>query len=245
MPWDTQLLRLTLFLRAPLDGAGAWEKATRVPPETDENRPRESTRRQFGHVGDAGLLLLVTPARLDWMMGPPLPSRPTAAAGAFLGDALNTAGSFTGIIAPWLGATPDIKALRIAFGLTAVTSTPDKSTAYDRLQELVPSVRFDAARMREVVYLVNRPAPSRHVDGMELNRITKWSALYAQPLFMATSEAVSSSPPSAETLSYLQCECDNSTPAERVEAFANDQLVPIYEELRDLALANLERGEIP
>jgi hypothetical protein len=48
-----------------------------------------------------------------------------------------------------------------------------------------------------------------------------------------------------ETLYFIRCECDNSTPGDRTELLLPDQFVAIYGELRNLAMANLERGEIP
>jgi hypothetical protein len=47
-----------------------------------------------------------------------------------------------------------------------------------------------------------------------------------------------------ETLYFVRCECDNSTPAGSVGSLPHAHFVAIYTELRNLALANLERGEI-
>jgi hypothetical protein len=91
---------------------------------------------------------------------------------------------------------------------------------------------------------VNRPVSSTAVPGLELNRITKWSSMrVVSGNINVAARALSTW--GEETQFFVRCECDNSTPAEQTELLAPNCFVTIYRELRDLAMTNLERGEVP
>jgi hypothetical protein len=238
VPWNVQVLRLTLFSTAAIDGSGLWQTATGLVPEVDEHRPREAIRRQAGQISDDAFLeLVITTTRLDWVLS----SFPMTEF-SYLGDVATALSVFDKMIVPWLETRPGITVQRIAFGLIAVSPTPDREASYALLQKLVPSVRYDPEHTREVAYQVNRPVVSPTIQGLELNRITKWSALrFLSGVLNMQSGAMSPDEPRFSARS----ECDHSTPAERVEIFTADEIIAIYSELRDLAVANLEGGEIP
>ena len=241
LTWNAQLLRVTLFLTPPVDGSGLWQAVVGEAPEVDEHRPREGVRRQAGKVGDALLEMGMTADRLDWVMSPAV-EVPIPDPAYHLGDPQTAVDTFDKFLAPWL-ARSDFPVLRIAFGLIAVSPEPDRVSSYARLQELVPSVKYDAERTREVLYQVNRPVQSELLAGFELNRITKWSAARFVTQNIALSGGSLVATAGAET-HFARCECDHSTPADRTQVFPADQLVAIYQRLRDLAMLNLERGEL-
>jgi hypothetical protein len=240
--WNAQLLRLTLFVRQPVDGSGLWQAVVGTAPEIDEHKPREGLRRQAGQVDDALLEMGVAANRLDWVMSPPvemsLPD-PTH----HLGDPRTVADKFDRLLTPWLGNL-DFEVIRIAIGIVAISPEANRAAAYAHLQELVPSVTYDAEHTREVLYQVNRPARSEMMPGLELNRLTKWSAarFVSQNISFAVGGVITAA--EAEIRHFARCECDHSTPAERTKVIENKSLLPIYEELRKLAMLNLERGEL-
>ena len=242
-PWNAQVLRVTLFLREPMDGAGLWERVVGMAPMVDEHRPREHARRQVGPIADASFELQVTAPRLDWVMTPAVAegSIPSIHFGS-IDTALKR---FDDLLRPWLKAPPDTGIVRIAFGLIAVLPMLNRVAAYERLQRLVPSVRFDAEHTREVLYRVNRPKPSRVLLRAKLNRITTWTSIGARTYF-----AVIGATPSLQTIAggedfFVRCECDHSTSAETTGPLENASLRPIYDELREMAIENVERGELP
>jgi hypothetical protein len=240
--WNVQLLRLTLFVSAPVDGSGLWQAVVGTEPDVDERRPREGVRRQAGQVGDASLEMIIAANRLDWIMSA-VGQLPIQDPGYHLGDPGTALEAFDKLLVPWL-AGADLPVIRIAFGLIAVLPTPDRPASYVRLQELVPSVKYDADRTREVIYQVNRPTPSGSVVGVELNRITTWSALRFGMGNVGSSGGSLIITNIGDPRFFARCECDNNTPAERTEIFAPGQPETIYRELRDLAMLNLERGEL-
>jgi hypothetical protein len=239
--WNAQLLRLTLFVGLPVDGSGLWQTAVGEVPDVDEHRPREGVRRQAGQVGDAILELGMTAERLDWMLAP-VNALAMADLTNHLGDPRIAVAPFDNLLIPWL-AGGDLPVLRIAFGMVAVLPVPDRAASYARLQELVPSVTYDVERTREVLYQVNRPIQSISVPGVELNRITKWSSARIETGKIEFSGGnVTAS--AGETRYFVRCECDHSSPADRKEVLPVEQAVAIYHEIRDLAMGNLERGEL-
>ena len=242
-PWNTQVLRVTLFLREPMDGAGLWERVVGMAPMVDEHRPRERARRQVGSIGDASFELQVSAPRLDWIMTPAITegSVPSIHFGS-LDTALKR---FDVLLRPWLAAPPDTGIVRVAFGLVAALPVLDRGVAYERLQQLVPSVTFDAEHTREVLYRVNRPKPSRVLLGVKLNRITTWTAILARAYLTVIGTAPPLQTIAGEEEFFVRCECDHSTSAEATEPLENASLVAIYDELREMAVENVERGEMP
>ena len=214
-----------------------------MAPMVDEHRPREHARRQVGPIGDASFELQVAGLRLDWLMTPAVTegSVPSIHIGS-LDTALKR---FDDLLRPWLAAPPDTGIVRVAFGLIAALPVLDRVAAYERLQQLVPSVRFDAEHTREVLYRINRPKPSRVLLGAKLNRIMAWTSIRARTYF-----AVIGATPPLQTISgeedfFVRCECDHSTSAEATGPLENASLVAIYDELREMAIENVERGELP
>jgi hypothetical protein len=243
LPWNAQLLRLTLFARPPIDGAGLWRSVVGAEPEVDEHRPREGIRRQSGQIGEAVLEMGMAPNRLDWVMGPAPAQSPMPGPNIHLGDPRAAIEQFDRLLVPWLPQS-GLSIMRIAFGLVAVLPTPDRSNSYARLRELVPSVKYDPDRTREVIYQVNRPIASKSMPGLELNRITTWSALRTGIGTIILSGGNLITTAVGDPQFFARCECDNNTPAERTDILETTQLEPIYLELRNLAIANLERGEL-
>ena len=241
--WNAQLLRLTLFIRPPVDGSGLWQAVVGTEPEVDEHRPREGVRRQSGRVGEAVFEMGIAANRLDWMMAP-IPQFPLGGPDSHLGNPQTAVEAFDTLLVPWLSRA-ELPIVRIAFGLIAVLPTPDRAASYARLQELVPSVRYDAEHTHEVIYQVNRPVQSKASPGLEINRITTWSALRFGIGSVGLSGGNLITTNIGEPQFFARCECDNNTPAEQTEIFEPAQAEPIYRELRDLAMSNLERGEVP
>jgi hypothetical protein len=167
--WNAQFLRLTLFLGAPIDGSGLWQSVVGEVPVLDEHRPREGVRQQSGQVGDAVLQMTLTSDRLDWILAPAPSQEPSI---FHIGEVHAATDQFDTQLSPWLANRPDLSVPRLAFGLIAISPVPDRPTAYRRLQELVPSVRYDAVSTREVVYQANRPVTSLTLPATQMNRIT-------------------------------------------------------------------------
>lgn len=241
--WNAQVLRFTLFPGDPAGGAGLWEKVVGEAPAVDEHRPRERIRRQVGPLGDVSLELKVSDLRLDWMIVPATSEGQTQSISA--GSLDRSLEQFDGLLKPWLQVPLQFGVRRVAFGLVAVLPVIDRLAAYDQLQNLVPSVTFDAKNTREVLYRVNRPKTSRVLLRSELNRITTWNSISVRSSLFTISESGVELSGHSDDEHFVRCECDNSTSGETTPLLENSQLLPIYDELRDMAVENVQHGELP
>jgi hypothetical protein len=242
-PWSARTLRLTMFLQSATEAISpeTWARATGETPTIDQNLPRQLTRLEGGPIGPGFLTLQVQgmARRLDWTMLPPSTDANEVAPPTEFGPVEAALLVFNNVVRNWLAGT-DIASNRLAVGVVAVIPMPDRVTAYKALQEYLPSVRIDAEHSRDLTYGINHPKLSRSLGPeVELNRITRWGALQ-QTVFVSTGVTV----PGLGGL-YMSVECDHSTPTERQSPLDNSKFVDIYDELMDMALENLERGELP
>jgi hypothetical protein len=240
--WRAKVIRFSLFLGAPVDAAGLWNRVTGEQPVRDEKLPREGVHRQSGPWGDANLDIVSANARMDWLLTPQVSQTSTA---IFIGDLETAVSSFDSAIKKWLDQKPEIETWRLAYGLIAEFPVPDTRAAYAKLEGLIPSVRLDSANSSEFFYQINRPKQSHAKPGMSLNRIMKWQSI-VQHSYVGAMEAIGTKTPMVQTSEehFAVVELDNSTPINGAP-FAPELLSPIYSELRDMALENISKGEIP
>ena len=144
---------------------------------------------------------------------------------------------FEEIIKPWLASLENV-ILRLAFGAILVYPAEDRNEAYQILGRYVPSIRVDPDATRELLYRVNRPKIL--ADGMELNRITNWSAVAFR---MAVLNA-STTAQLAER-DFARLEIDNSTSVVSSTPLERAQVPHILRELVALGLENAAHGEVP
>jgi hypothetical protein len=154
--------------------------------------------------------------------------------------------AFDTLMERWLSGQKNLQATRVAFGLGSLLSVPDRQAVYGRLAPLIPSLRLEPDTWKEFTYQINRPIKSNFDRELEINRLTTWGSIEFRDM-----EGGVNPVSAALTLQhvgsrlYARCECDVSTPAERTDPLAAERLITIYRELRDLAVENVERGELP
>jgi hypothetical protein len=232
-----QLLRITIFPSGALASADdLWHRLTGRDPDMDEYRRREGLSRQAGPHGEGELEVRLLPSRVDLVMTPL--ATDVAVPKVHLGPFETEAEAFLALARPWLSDTGG-EILRVAFGGLALHMARDRAEAYELLARYVPSLRVDAEHSKEVLYRVNRPKESKY--GVMLNRITTWTPV---SLKIDVSSTGSKTLRIAEQ-NFLRLEFDHNTPAERTEPLAQADIVPIFEELLELAKENAFQGECP
>jgi hypothetical protein len=243
--WNIQVARLTLFVSGQLDGGTFWREAVGQEPENDDNRPRQGMRRQSGKVDGESLELRIFPGRLDWLMLPQV--TPNQLPPDHFGSLPEKRVAFDTLMERWLSGQKNLQATRVAFGLGSLLSVPDRQAVYGRLAPLIPSLRLEPDTWKEFTYQINRPIKSNFDRELEINRLTTWGSIEFRDMeggVNVVSAALTLQHFGSPRL-YARCECDVSTPAERTDPFAAESLITIYRELRDLAVENVERGELP
>jgi hypothetical protein len=249
--WSARMLRLTAFLQSPGEAitADTWVRATGMAqPAVDHAEPPQFQRVQGGPVGPGFLVVQAQglAQRIDWMMGTPPPPADVAANTPPLtefGPVEPALKVFSEVVRKWLSFT-DIVSTRLAIGIIAAIPTSDRISAYTALQKYIPSVRLDPEHTRETLYRINRPKPSRSLGAeIELNRVTTWAVSAVR--FVAGAVTPSSVVLPGLGGIYVSVECDNSTPVEQQSVLDKSKFVEIYDELMEMALQNLEFGELP
>lgn len=235
-PWRARILRLSVFPERPEPSLpDMWAQVMSEIPEIDQAQPRQHSRIQAAPWRETMQMQLTTlPIRIDWVAVGDEEKRsdwPTIA------DALP---DFVDVTRRWLESL-SVPVKRLAVGVQGMIEVPERGDGYRLLNDLLKAVELDADNTSDFLYNINRPIESRML-AMRLNRVTKWACIRLQ-MTMAAPGIEQSQPMAAGY--YVSLECDHNTPAEREEALPQDRLSAIYDELIDLALANLEFGEVP
>jgi hypothetical protein len=244
--WQAQALRLTLFLSAPLEfgvAATLWQTAVGGDPEIDDNRPRESIRRQAGPFEDWYLETLIAPARVDWVLAPKVDDAQSRAQ-PYSESFDKAMGAFTTAGRRWLATgSPSIN--RIAVGAVLLMPVADSRAAHQKLNDLLTAVRVDPDRSLDFFYQINWPRVSTVVSELRLNRLTRWSAIAVRSLSLQVDDnkaSVLSGPSGGQD--YCRLECDHSTQAGQIEPFAPTDLDEFFRELCEMVEENAKHGEV-
>ena len=240
--WLVQQLRFSAFVEAasPQLLDGIWALVSTDSPETDDSRPREGFRRLTAVAEDGSLLeVILMPGRFDVLQSP--------AAGAeilpvvHLGEASPRVDSFVSQIRAMLSRlNADIQIQRIALGLALIRPTASREESYRELQRLLP-VELNPETSRDFLYQINHPETMQvGQDSLELNRLSRWSAMRAQHFKLQFAASPSGASVSTQTglagrEDFVRCEVDNSTAADRVEALPRDSILMIFGRLVELA----------
>ena len=232
--WKAQLFRTTVFFEHPYEGdPEAWIGAMGLPePDTDEHVKREALRRLTVLRDDTKVEVHQTPQRGDIYLMP-------AAEPSDLGAVEAHVAEFEELSHKWLQAL-DAPVIRLAFGATYLEPAANRRAAYGRLNELLESLELDPDNSRDVFYQVNRPIT---VDGLILNRLTKWSSVV-----VAKGNVVHSPEGMKSNLVpeyFVRLECDNSTPADNTAPIGAEKLIAFHKRLVKLSLENVQSGEAP
>ncbi len=239
--WVTEQLRLSAFSSDPFPATERdWQRIT--GQEEAENRTAIAGGKMFAGSFQGGTLSLAySGLRADIILNatvkettdePQLPS---------IGQWSDTSASFQDTVNKWLEQTT-VPMVRLAFGAILLHQVDTRETAYKTLDELLFSVEANP-KMRELLFRCNWPVESSVVRGLMINRITTWSSIrVAQSRLQITGESFNVSPGPA--LDAVRLEIDHNTDQANAAPFDKGHLVPIFEELLELAQQNADRGEV-
>lgn len=172
---QTESLRLTAFLAPAAQGdqPAWWADLVGAQPETRTSKPSKGELQETGTVGERTLVLSVFPGRVDWFLGPRFEEgviRETRWAGRFP----DTLEAFGQLMTRWLAICPAL--VRLALGVVVHEPALDKVTAYRKLAQYLPAVTVDPDGSQDLLYQINRPRNSAVLEGLKINRLSKWSA---------------------------------------------------------------------
>lgn len=237
--WHTQLIRLTAF---PVDAGSVdestwWQELTGGEPEDEV---RKKLHRQYdGAFQDVPLQLTVDPVRIQWSrfarIDPLNPPDEFPNIGSFPA----VAESFSTLMQRWLSTAPPLK--RLAFGTVLFQPVADRASGYRRLDDYLPFVEVTpgghaAPETTDFMFKINRPRLSTSgVPDLKINRLMTWSFIHWN-LAVEVSHAGGEPQPLPPASGYAcRLELDISSSGESKAAIAHQDLIPLWQELFDLA----------
>lgn len=245
--WLAAGLRVTAFPSEPqkIDGLSWWLELLGYPPEAQTIRPKAGQRQEEGEYEGRKLTLRIQPERIDWILAPVVKAPSEVLEGMLVvGPFGEVVASLVNLIERWLPVSPPIT--RLAVGGVFAQPVDDVRAGYLRLARYLPTIHLDPDSS-DFFYQINRPRPSRVVglDGLRINRLSKWSVVVLQQISLAVSgKAVTATTPETVELA-CRLEVDVNTDPHYRAPLPQANLPVIFRELVETAEEIALRGDIP
>lgn len=247
--WKVESFRATAFIRPgetePVQAL--WTALVGSSPERIDQRPKEGTTNVEGSFEGARLTLSSSPLRTDliWTVEFDLTAPHTEFPS--IGEFEKVHKTFLTLGDQWLSRNQSLT--RLAFGSILVLPVASKEEGYRRLGSFLPQLTIDPVGSSDFVYQINRPRTSKVIDGLNVNRLSRWSVAITQALSMQFSlspgaaEAVGG--PTGPSFSACRLQLDINSDPSQIEPLRSDMLVPLLNEFVELAREIATRGDIP
>ena len=237
--WQVESLRFTTFLSPSAENPDPnwWEVVVGEPPQSLNAQPKQGIVQAVGSVeGGFTLVLGIQPARVDWMYGRPDEGDSIAP----LEESINR---FAEFLTTWFEICPS--AVRLAFGAILLIPVGSKEDGYRLLNRYLPSFTLDAERSSDFSYQINRWRLSQSIEGLRINRLSRWSTAKRQKSTIAIGPGgiVPSQLQDAEFSCRL--ELDINTAPEYEGEFDQGRTATLYQELVTLGIEITDKGDIP
>ena len=242
LEWSAETLRLSLFSSNVVKlTADDWKKVTgRDEPEAEQKVVGRHA--MSGPFLGGQLSLSAAGSRFDCVLAASAPVEPIPLTYApTFGHWPEVCKEFVAATEAWVGNI-GVPIIRMAVGTVLLAPQPNLEDAYRSLLGMLKSLKGDPARMRDLLFRVNWPVSSTCVDGLTINRLTTWAVIRLQFQVVVGAKVLVDSAPASE---FVRLEIDHNTEDSRTQPFDQNLLVPIYGELNNLALENVEKGELP
>lgn len=246
--WQVETLRLTAFSAAIPDISSItwWEELTGEQPETKTVQPRTGTLQVLGRIkgGLCNLSLECQPQRIDWLFSAvvnpnqELTGFPTFAS---LPDGLAL---YKELLFPWIGQFHAIN--RVAFGAVLTQAVDDRRAGYLAIARFLPAIKLDAETSTDFSYQINRPRQSSILDGLDINRLSRWSVAALSGLVI---QVMAGQPVRAFETSGQQSACrlelDVNTSPQSQGTLPSEKLPSLVNELVELGTEIARKGDEP
>jgi hypothetical protein len=245
--WGAHQLRLSLFSTSPYSATDTdWKKLTGSSEDADNRQALPAGGRRFSGPHEKGELIIAAAAtRFDIVYSAAQRDIDAEFIIPVVGPWEGALEHFVKITEPWLEqlAPPPT---RMAFGSIFLFPAKNIEECYSILKSLLRSVSVDVEKMRELVFRVNWPQPSKVIKDHTLNRITNWSSLrLVQQVLQIDAAGGNQMTSPAPSIYAVRLEMDHSTDEASIRPFDPKERLSIYKELVALACENASKGEKP
>jgi hypothetical protein len=155
--------------------------------------------------------------------------------------------SIRDIAIKWFPEAPSIQ--RLALGAVLLLPAANRQEGYEILGRLLPALEVDPENSTDLSYSINRPRLSKAVGpSLRINRLSRWSVvqLVGFRLQVPTNAGDISKPLTQDSeLTAARLELDINTSADHRESFLPGLLVPILDELTEMAIEVAGKGDVP
>ena len=238
MTWLAESLRMTVFLPPDdAEGCADWKGLVGEEPESEKRAPRLKEVQQQGNLDDEYLIYRRVPGRVDWFLTAQPDSeggqRPTREFSSENRD------HFLNLMNRWLSDVQPID--RLAFGVILIQPTADKDASYRLLDDYLPAVQVDP-QSSEFSYRVNRRSASSTIDGLEINRLSTWTAVQATQFFI-NPHGTQDFTPISESEHFCKLELDINTVPSKSTHIDATKSSSVLQELVLIAVEMSEKGD--
>lgn len=179
--WNVSLLRFTLFPHQNYEHDNEWWMKIFGYSPDNYNFDRKINRHHYESDFQEGLMNLdLNPLRIDFNYFANKLTTFTQVCDLNLGLIEDVIPKFISSINNFLNLENCPNAQRIAFGSTFFIGTKSRKTGYKVLSQYLPKIEIDPENSRDFLYQINRRRPSSVIDGLLINRLTKWLVVQYQ-----------------------------------------------------------------
>lgn len=241
-------MRLTVFptVAPDVESVTWWKEVIGEPPETKTIQPRTASLQEVGTIrgGLCKLSLECQPQRIDWLFFPSVKGTEITDFPTFI-DLEGGLKLVDDLLEHWLASCPASK--RLALGVVLIQRTESKKAAYELLKKYLPSVQLDAEKSSEFSYQINRPRLSNTVDGLSINRLSKWSAIKLSGMMIqlgiGQGEPTAKFLKSSTELNGCRLELDINTSPQVADALSKESLNSLVHEMKTMAMEIASEGD--
>lgn len=240
--WQVASMRVTAFPSEvlPLERLSWWDDVVGFPPETVVSRPKTGQYQAYGEFEGRRLVLQIQPGRIEWSVNPVVKAPEEDS--DLLGPFPEVLTSLSKVAAPWLPQAPAMT--RFAFGVVLVQPVDNARAGYVLIKKYLPGVVIDPEGSSDFFYQINRPRRSTtRIDGLRINRLTKWSVQLAQRVVMTLgADGVATRIMGEEAACRLELDINTAPGFDRV--LPAEHLGALFQELIDLGREIAQKGDV-
>ena len=247
--WHAEELRLSVFLIDAIDPAkeAFWESLLGTAPDEVTNRPHQRWVREEGPFLDGRLHVEVGINRVDWRLLPDPGIDHYGGLPPVAGSYEVLEQGFRDLMLRWLADCSPLH--RLGYGSELLLPAGSLPDACRKLDALLRRVDVEPENTHDFLYRINRRRASNcGIDGLEINRISTWSAAQIIETRVDVSAGGERAPKvtrQPKPRSICRLELDINTIPEFDRALDKDVVPEIFNELVDAGSEIATKGDVP
>jgi hypothetical protein len=233
--WIPESFRLTAFIESKEQTLEHvyWQKLFDESPEQKVELAKKPLVQESGTFQDAKLVYSNQLTRLDWNLG----FEPSFETVMDVPQEHINGEPFAELMKKWLELCPPVT--RLALGTVVLKSVKSSLAGFEELSKLLP-FKLDPDSS-DFFYQINRPRKSKVIDGLTINRLSKWNVVRVVRVEIPVGEIQNQGITRED--SFCRLELDINTSGDLSEPLPKDKLINQFEELLLLTKEIISKGD--